>query len=147
MSTWTGNPIMEWSTDFGTTWTKISDHGRAPISISTERIENKQRMANGTMRRYTVAKKRTLTCNWENIPSNPTTFLANGQPGGWMEDFYDDNDGAFYVRLRAGSDRDLTLTDLDGTIMEVMMTDFSKEVTKRGVEFDLWNLDITLEEV
>jgi hypothetical protein len=99
------------------------------------------------MRRYTVAKKRTLSCSWENIPDKPTTFLANGQPGNWMEDFYDTIDGSFFVRLRAGSDRDLTLTDMDGEVIEVMITDFSKEISKRGPSFDLWNMDITLEEV
>jgi hypothetical protein len=147
MADWTGNPIMEWSTNGGTSWTKITDHGRGPIQVSTERIENKQRMANGTLRRYTVAKKRTITASWDNLPDKPTTFLANGQPGNWIEDFHEANDGSFLVRLRAGSDRDTTFTGVNGEIIEVMITDFSKEVNKRGTAFDLWNLDITLEEV
>jgi len=147
MASWKVNPIMEWSTDGGTTWTQISDHGRAPLDISVERIENKQRMADGTLRRHTVAKKRTFSTSWENLPSVATSFLANGQSGGWIENFHDTVDGPFHMRLRAGSDRDLTLTGLAGKVLLVMFTDFSKNVVKRGTAFDLWTLDITLEEV
>lgn len=144
---WTTNPIMEWSTDGGATWTKISDHGRSPLSVNVERIENKQRMADGTLRRYVVSKKRTWTCSWENLPDKAVSFLANGQSGQWMENFHNAVDGSFHMRLRAGSDRDSNITGLNGVIHEVMIADFSKEITKRGKAFDLWNVDITLEEV
>lgn len=147
MASWTVNPIMEWSLDGGTTWFKISDHGRSPLSISIERIESKQRMADGTLRRYVVSKKRSFSCSWDNFPDKATSFLANGQTGEWMEDFHNTNDGAFHMRLREGSDRDLSLTGLNGTVLQVMITDFSKEVVKRGINFDLWSMDITLEEV
>lgn len=144
---WTANPIMEWSVDGGATWTKISDHGRSPLSISVERIENKQRMANGTLRRYVVSKKRTWSASWENLPDKNVPFLANGQAGEWMEEFHNNNDGSFFMRVRAGSDINTTITGLDGEIYEVMITDFSKEILKRGKAFDLWTLDLTLEEV
>lgn len=144
---WTTNPIMEWSTDGGTTWTKVTDHGRAPLTVSVERIENKQRMADGTLRRYVVSKKRTFSTSWENLPDKATTFLANGQPGQWIEDFHNNVDGSFLMRLRSGSDQDANLNNLDGVVLEVMVTDFSKEVVKRGQAFDLWSLDISLEEV
>lgn len=147
MASWKVNPIMEWSLDGGNTWYKISDHGRSPLSITVERIESKQRMADGTLRRYVVSKKRTFSCSWDNFPDKTTSFLANGQSGEWMEDFHNTNDGAFHMRLREGSDRDLSLTGLNGTVLQVMITDFSKEVVKRGVALDLWNMDITLEEV
>lgn len=144
---WTNNPIMEWSTDGGTTWTKISDHGRSPLSVSVERIESKQRMANGTLRRYVVSKKRTWTTSWENLPDKNVSFLANGQAGNWMENFHNTVDGSFHMRVRAGSDRDTSITGLNGQVYEVMITEFSKEVLKRGKQFDLWTLDMTLEEV
>lgn len=146
MASWTVNPIMEWSTDGGTTWSQVTDHGRAPLSISVERIESKQRMASGRLRRYVVSKKRSFSTSWTNIPSIDTEFLANGESGSWLENFHDDNDGAFHMRLRAGSERDTTLEDLEGTIFQVMITEFSKTIAKRGFAFDLWDLDITLEE-
>lgn len=140
---WQENPVMEWS-ETGSTWTKISDHGRSPLSISVERIETKQRMANGRMRRYTVGKKRTFSCSWDNLPDKKTDFLANGEAGTWMENFHDRVDGPFLIRLRSGSDKGKT-SGFDSYL--VVITDFSKEVVKRGPNFDLWSLDLTLEEV
>ncbi len=143
---WTTNPVMEWSSDGGSTWTKISDHGRAPLDVAIERIETKQRMGDGTLRRYTVAKKRTWSTSWENIPDKNVSFLANGQSGIWMENFHNTIDGSFLMRLRAGSDVDINYTGGNGTVVEVMISDFSKNVTKRGKAFDLWNMSISLEE-
>lgn len=147
MASWTANPIMEFSINEGTTWTKIADHGRSPLSEAFERIENKQRMADGTLRRYVVAKKRTWSVSWENLPDKAHPFLTNGQPGWWMENFHNTVDGDFLMRIRAGSEIDANLTGLNGNVYRVMITDFSKEITKRGRAFDLWNLDMTLEEV
>jgi hypothetical protein len=138
---WQDNPIMEWSLD-GTTWTKISDHGRSPLDIAIERIENKQRMADGRL-------------SWDNMPSKATSFLANGQAGDWLEDFHNTVNGSFKMRLRAGSDvsassitRNGTENDLDNErVFDVMISDFTKQIIKRGPAFDLWSLDITLEEV
>jgi hypothetical protein len=146
MATWKTNPVMEWSTDGGTTWYQITDHGREPLTVTVERIENVQRMADGTLRRYVVAKKRTFQCNWTNIPSVTGTHLANGQPGSYIENIHDTVNGPFYIRLRAGADRDTTFTGLSGTIYQVMITDFSKDIVKRSTAYDMWNLDITLEE-
>jgi hypothetical protein len=151
---WQDNPIMEWSLD-GTTWTKISDHGRSPLDIAIERIENKQRMADGRLRRYVVGKKRSFSCSWDNMPSKATSFLANGQAGDWLEDFHNTVNGSFKMRLRAGSDvsassitRNGTENDLDNErVFDVMISDFTKQIIKRGPAFDLWSLDITLEEV
>ena len=47
----------------------LSDHNRAPIDISTERIEQRQRMANGTMRSYHIADKLQISTSWEMLPS------------------------------------------------------------------------------
>lgn len=144
---WTTNALMEWSTDNGVTWTRISDHGRSPLSVDVDRIETKQRMADGTLRRYVVSKKRSFSCSWENLPDKAVSFLANGQSGSWMENFHNTVDGSFMMRLRAGSDMDVNITGTNGIIATVMISDFSKEVLKRGKSFDLWSLSITLEEV
>lgn len=147
MASWTLNPIMEWSFDGGTTWHKVSDHGRSGLNVSVRRIENSQQMANGRTRRYVVAKKYEFSTGWENLPDKETTFLANGKPGEWMEQQYQNVDRSFHMRLRAGSDRDTTFTGLNGKIFEVMFTEFSKEITKRGSGFDLWNVELSLIEV
>jgi hypothetical protein len=132
---------------FANSWVKISDHGRSPLSITVERIETSQRMANGTLRRYVVAKKRTFSCSWENLPDKATTFLANGQPGQWMEDFHNTVNGSFQMRIRQGSNVNSGGTIPAAQTYTVMITDFSKDVTKRGPAFDLVSMDMTLEEV
>ena len=144
---WKLNPIWEWSFDGGTTWQLVTDHGRSSVNMSVERVENKQRMADGTLRRYVVTKKRTWQTSWENLPSVATPSLANGQPGSWIENIHDTVDGSFHVRFRAGSDINTTLSGLAGTVVKVMITDYSRETVKRNPNFDLWNIDITLEEV
>lgn len=152
---WKENAIMYWSSDGGATWNKISDHNRAPLSIGFERIETKNRMVDATLRRYSVAKKRTISVSWENFPSkiSPT---YNGRAGlgtvdgGWagedIETFHNTVDGAFKVKLRKGIDEAKSASDGSIEVIDVMMTDFSKDIVKRGT-VDLWSLSVTLEEV
>jgi hypothetical protein len=122
---------------------KVSDHGRSSLSQPVERLENKQRMVDGTLRRYSVTKKRTWSCSWDMLPStnskaNGLKTADGGMAGEDIEAFHNSHDGAFDIQLRRGDGSVTTAT--------VMISDFSKEVVKRGT-VDFWNLDITLEEV
>ena len=47
----------------------LSDDNRSAIDISSERIENKQRMINGRMRSYFIAEKIKISTSWERLPS------------------------------------------------------------------------------
>lgn len=47
----------------------LSDHNRSTIDLANERIEQRQRMANGTMRSYFIADKLTISLSWDMIPS------------------------------------------------------------------------------
>lgn len=161
MADWTTNSIMFWQ-DAGGTFRKITDHNRSALSESPERIENKQRMADGTLRRYSVAKKRTWSCDWSLLPSTNSKGVGSltTADGGWagedIENFYNITDGAFRMILRRGSangktpptptDAQLPYRDSDFYIVKVMISDFSKSVAKRGL-VDLWDMSITLEEV
>jgi hypothetical protein len=151
---WQNNAIMYWSTD-GNTWNKISDHNRDALSISVERLETKNRMANGTLRRYTVAKKRSFSASWALLPSKRNSVYGGKTgittvDGGWagedIENFHNNVDGAFFMKLRKGTDEAKAITDGTIEIVTVMISDFSKDIAKRGV-VDLWNVNITLEEV
>lgn len=137
---WKDNTIMDWSD--GVSWFRISDHGRAPLDVSYERIEFKNRMADATLRRYVVDKKRTWAISWENLPARTEIGALNTADGGLdgddIEKFYFENDGAFEIKIRNGNGQTDRAT--------VMITDFSKTIVKRGVFNDLWNLDISLEE-
>jgi hypothetical protein len=152
---WKENAIMYWSSDNGTTWNKITDHNREPLSINTERIERKNRMADGTLRRYTVGKKRSFSTGWSLLPSrrNATyagkkglTTVDDGWSGEEIENFHNTVDGRFLMKLRKGIDEAKAITDGTIEVIPVMISDYSKDIEKRGV-IDLWTINITLEEV
>lgn len=153
--TWQQNAIMYWSTDGGTNYFKVSDHNRDPLDISYERIGNQNRMVGGTLRRYTVTKKRTFHISWHDFPSK-TSPTYGGKTGlgtvdaGWagedIELIHNTYDGVITMKLRKGIDEAKTITDGTIEVVSVMMTEFSKTIDKRGI-VDLWSLDVTLEEV
>lgn len=158
---WKDNALMWWADSNGV-YRKISDHGRASLSEAYERIEQKTRMADGTLRRYTVSKKRTWSTSWSNLPSTNVGAGMKTVDGGWsgqqMEDYYQDQDGPFLMVLRNGSAINKTLPSLpastvypyendDFYIARVMFSDFSKDVIKRSAGSDLWEVSVTLEEV
>lgn len=152
---WKENAIMYWSGDNGSTWNKITDHNREPLAITWERIERKNRMADGTLRRYTVAKKRTFSTSWTLLPHlrNSTylgrvgmTTVDDGWSGQEMETFFNNNDGRFLMKLRKGIDEAKAITDGTIEVVPVMISDFSRDVEKRGT-VDLWTINLTLEEV
>jgi hypothetical protein len=118
--------------------TPVTDHNRSGLSIDVERIETKQRMANGTMRKYVIADKRTFSVSWEMLPSTTADTVDGYWGGEAIRDFYDSNAGSFTLTI--------TYDDGNSEDIEVMFSDFSFEVVKRGV-YDFWNLDINLEEV
>jgi len=47
----------------------VSDHNRESLNLSKERIENRQRMVNGTMRSYHIADKVNISTSWQRLPS------------------------------------------------------------------------------
>jgi hypothetical protein len=55
----------------------LSDHNRSAMEISTERIEQRQRMANGTMRSYHIADKLTISTSWSMLPSRGFEVVPN----------------------------------------------------------------------
>jgi hypothetical protein len=63
----------------------LSDHNRDALSMSIERIEQRQRMANGTMRSYHVADKLSISISWSMLPSRgfeviPSFSQTTGKP-------------------------------------------------------------------
>jgi hypothetical protein len=140
----------------------LSDHGRAPLNMSYERIETRDRMANGTMRSYFIADKRTFELSWQNLPSRATGPSGIGQGGSTrltsdgyagandLRAFYEAATGPFDLNLWIDeaaipqwSDLPTTAADLG---LDVYFASFASEVTKRGTYFDLVNVSMTLEQ-
>jgi len=71
----------------------MTDHNRAPIQISYDRIENSSRMANGTLRRYITANKKKISVSWNTVPATSGyNFTADGNLGAaWLKSFFEEN--------------------------------------------------------
>jgi hypothetical protein len=153
-------------------WIILSDHNRSEINISCQRIENKQRMINGTMRSYHIADKNNFSFSWEMIPSrafsdepefnengtlvnNVTKNTVDGGAGGAeMKNWYQNHKNSFYMLISydrydlfpSGS-MQYFHTGQYNTIHEVYFSSFETSVIKRtGNYFDFWNISMSLEE-
>ncbi|AVD99237.1 minor tail protein [Streptomyces phage BillNye] len=116
----------------------ITDHNRGQLNVDVERIEKKQRMANGTMRKYIVADKRTFGVQWTMLPKLTSQTVDGFWGGEAIENFYNTVPGPFSLEITDGDGEVYTYT--------VMFSDYSKNVMKRGV-VDFWEIQISLEEV
>jgi hypothetical protein len=116
----------------------ITDHNRSPLAISPQRIEKKQRMATGRMRKYIIADKREFSCSWEMLPKLTAQTVDGFWGGEAMENFWSTTPGSFTLEI----------TDGDGEVYsyDVMFSEFSKEIVKRG-SVDFWQISVSMEEV
>jgi len=179
-STYT-NPISGGSTTLqlavpdGTEYTNfliLSDHNRSELDFRKNRIENRQRTINGTMRSYHVADKLQISFSWDNLPSRSFNkdpmfaasgvsnvqdlqdYTMDGGAGGVeLLDWYENHNGAFWMLLAydkynefEGEDRYDYLGQYN-QLLQVYFTSFDYTVVKRGARnHDLWNINVSLEE-
>lgn len=116
----------------------ITDHNRGEVEISPERIERSKRMANGTLRKYVVADKRKFSVSWEMVPSK-SRYTVDGFWGAEeIESWWNSIPGAFTLTLNYSEGLPVNY--------EVVMTSFSKTLSKRGL-YDMYNVSVELEEV
>jgi len=128
--------------------TKLTEHNRSEIEISPERIENKRRMIDGTLRKNVIATKERISVSWENLPSNDSYVVdaANGAKGArYIKYIYENSTGVVTVVLtydQPGGGTSITKS--------CMISSFSYVVLKRSdhpAGFDLVNVSLELEEV
>lgn len=155
MADWTTNTVMEWA------GTKVSDHGRQTFTTNNNPIQQDKRMVDGTLRRHFVKNKRTWTTSWENLPSASAVggmkVADGGMTGNAMKAFYAANPGKFRMAIKRGpaigistpvpAESALPYEDANFYIANVMITEFSEEIVKRGAKTDIVNITVTLEEV
>lgn len=126
------NALMEWNNQ------KVTDHNRQPLSVTVERIETSKRMANGTMRKYVIADKRSFSTSWTDVPDKAEHTVDGFWGGNEMETFYDNNAGEFNLKLTYG--------DKTQETFRVVFTSFRKTLSKRGI-YDFWEVSVDMEEV
>jgi hypothetical protein len=153
----------------------LSDHNRAEINISPQRIEQRQRMINGSMRSYHIADKINISTSWNLLPSrsfeldpefNQTTGKSiydslptdqytadNGAGGVEMLEWYENHKGPFWVYLsydkytNFSSNKRLQLGTYS-QIVQMYISSFDYSIVKRGrANYDMWNISVSLEEV
>jgi hypothetical protein len=140
----------------------LSDHNRGQISMNGYRIEQRDRMINGTMRSYHIADKMNIATSWTNLPSRafsgdpnfngigdsplidetksaPSGSYTADQGAGGVDllNWYENHAGAFYVLL-AYDNYDNFTYDKYGRLNEynevkqMFFSDFSYDIVRRG---------------
>jgi hypothetical protein len=143
----------------GVTWYKLTDHNRSKIQVNPTLIESQQRMANGTMRKYVIAKKTTISTSWEMIPSKSSMTVDANRSSAWLDSFYMANAGIpIKVKIVSSGNTDVeagnypsdttfqsALTKYD--VYSVYITKYSSTVRHRNVTGDYVDMEIEFTEI
>jgi hypothetical protein len=134
---------------------KLSEHNRQPVSIEHNRIEKTQRMANGTLRKFFVADKKSINVSWNVLPSFFTFTVDGGYGAMDIRSFYDGTAAKASGALSGRSNFDVTLS-YGGTTQtfNMIFTSCSFELVKRNVKEvsgdtpqEFWNVSLSMDEV
>lgn len=151
----------------GTTWYKLTDHNRSTIEITPTLIEKESRMANGTMRKYVVAKKDIISTSWEFLPAKSDCIVDGNYGGSWLTAFYNANCSLpIYVRVirakhtnpainNAPADNTYTAAQsvqytqgTNGSVQyRAFITNFSSSIRKRTKVTDYLDMSIEFTEI
>ena len=126
----------------------LSDHSRSPLGLSYEMIERSQRMIDGTMRKYVVAKKRIIRCDWIMLPTIRSQVVDGHADARDMKGFYEEYcykpiDMTLYYSRNFEERQDLNYTESIG----VFWDSFNFNVVKRFKNFDYWNVTAQFTEI
>jgi hypothetical protein len=130
------------------TWTKLTEHNRQPASIQINRIEKTQRTSNGTMRKFFIADKKSISVSWNMVPTSSTMTVDGGYGANDIQTFYNSakGQGSFKIKISYSPTREET--------MEVIFSSCSFDVIKRNVKDqstdaaqEFWDVSISLEQV
>lgn len=137
-----------------TKFRRVSEHNRSNFSISNNRIERQERMANGFLRKYFIADKKQFSLSWEMLPS----FRNETVDGAWaaedLKNFYESSKGrsSFKIRINPSTFNPIiNIENLNAPLQDdytytVIFTSCNFAVIKRGIQA-YWDVSITMEEV
>jgi hypothetical protein len=134
---------------------KLSEHNRAPMTLSTNRIEQVKRMANGFARKYFVADKKQISLSWNMLPSFSTYTIDGGYGALDLKAFYEGSAAQATGSLSGHATFDVSVKY--GGVTEVFtmyFTQCSFDLVKRNVKQksgdtaqEYWDVSITMDEV
>jgi len=143
----------------GTTWYSLTDHNRDAIDIANTPIEHAQRMANGRMRKYVIANKKTFSTSWTNLPSQTSNTVDQNRSSAWLAAFYEANLFVpVYVKITHAKDTKPSIGSAPSdstyqssrTISETVqcyITKFDVKVKKRMLSYDYVDMSIEFTEI
>ena len=132
------------------TWYKLTDHNRQPMDITYTLIESTDRMADGSLRKFIIAKKFVITAEWTDLPSldsnvvdyNVSDGTYGAKAAAWIKAFYEGNSfNPIFVKLifaKEGAVNDgvpdgnyVDSKNSTGQVFEAFMTTFTYNIKKR----------------
>lgn len=129
----------------------LTDHNRSELNVSYEDIGSYNRTAMGTLRGFSVAKKRTLTLSWENTPAHGLATVDGNWSGVELLEFYASLAGEIDLSIYSREMSVAVHSPID--TLKVRMKEPSYDVIKRnwrmsnGVLTDMWNFSCSWEEI
>jgi hypothetical protein len=123
------------SVKMGGIYYKLSEHNRSEFGMNENRIEKAQRMANGTLRKYWVADKKSFTLSWDMLPGTSAYTVDGAWGAEQIRDFYKTSEGrgTFQIKINLAKDG-LDQTDAGYEEYTVSITNASFNVQKRGIQ-------------
>lgn len=124
----------------------LSDHSRSELQIKYDVIEKSQRMANGTTRKYVVAKKKQLSCSWDMLPTVQSMVVDGNANAKKMKQYYELYSGQpLLMTLYYGKNAATATTYAEP--INVFWDSFDFDIAKRYNDFDYWNISAEFVEI
>lgn len=129
------------------TFYALSEHNRSEFAITPQRIEKTQRMANGTLRKFWIADKRTFSLSWDMLPATSALTVDGAWGAEEIRSFYHSGDGRSTFKIRVNLAKDGSDQSTSGfEEYTVSFTSASFMVQKRGIQ-PHYSVSISMEEV
>lgn len=126
---------------------RVTEHNRSEFSMGTNRIKQSSRMANGTLREFIVADKKTFSVSWSMLPSYRNETVDGAWGAEDIKTFYESLAGrkSFRIKINTSSSPTTAESSTDN-IYTVVFTDFNCSLYKRGIQ-PYWSVSCSLEQV
>lgn len=149
-----GNLIFIWGPDPLATpavtslgWRALSDHNRQEVDVGTNRFEDTQRMANGTLRKFYIKDKKTFNVSWTMLPAYRTETVDGKWGAEDLRQFYQNSLGQSTFKIKLNFAKGGVSQENTGfEEYTVSFTNCNFTLVKRGVNA-YWNISLSMEEV
>jgi len=126
---------------------RVSEHNRSEFSMGNNRIKQSTRMANGTLREFIIADKKTFSVSWSMLPSYRNETVDGGWGAEDLKTFYESLAGQTAFRIKVNTSLTPSAAELaTSNIYTVIFNGFDCTLSKRGIQ-PYWSVNFSLEQV